>query len=510
MTALRSNLGCLILLLAGNICFAGSDDTSLKPVAKEMNEANPATRSMENFSSVSIQFPRYITNSPVKGTVVITGEAPTKMTFYDDVDGRRSVEKVKANTKWIPFSTNITLDLTRKDGQRLLFYGFSWEKPERIKWGATWIFVWHSPLILFVTNPPQPTVSQPTINVLGYSPRPLFSIKYSVRSGEEEIPERFGFFGSALGDTNGFMCYDIPLHEGVNMVTLRAQDLASNTFVTNLMYTLDLKNDHTPPVMTLNFPKNNAKIASGSELDITGFVDDFTAKISAVMTSNGRTDTFQAMVGPHNGFFYIPHIPFSGPEGSLLLTAIDAAGNQSTTNLNLFRTPLVLIQNVAEKEGLSDLYKVSGTLSNADGKTYTVWVNGVKAQLENNCRWHAEHVRSSTPYGVATFTASAIPNTSEVATNSRSGRNLGTPDSILVSAPYATNGVNLDCIKSYGGQFKVHLSGTRNQSFIIFASTNLTEWIPLTTNYNSGENFEFVDPKAGDYPCRYYRVLPIK
>jgi hypothetical protein len=52
--------------------------------------------------------------------------------------------------------------------------------------------------------------------------------------------------------------------------------------------------------------------------------------------------------------------------------------------------------------------------------------------------------------------------------------------------------------------FKLSVSGAAEQNYIIQASSNLLNWIPL---YTSTPPFTFTDPKASNYPSRFYRAV---
>jgi hypothetical protein len=54
------------------------------------------------------------------------------------------------------------------------------------------------------------------------------------------------------------------------------------------------------------------------------------------------------------------------------------------------------------------------------------------------------------------------------------------------------------------GLFKFSLVGTPGGSYIIQASTNLVNWIPIYTNISP---FIFTDPYATNYRSRFYRAL---
>ena len=57
------------------------------------------------------------------------------------------------------------------------------------------------------------------------------------------------------------------------------------------------------------------------------------------------------------------------------------------------------------------------------------------------------------------------------------------------------------------GGFQVQLSGAADQNYILQASTDLVQWVPIATNLPSASPFYFTDPDATNFPYRFYRVL---
>jgi hypothetical protein len=57
------------------------------------------------------------------------------------------------------------------------------------------------------------------------------------------------------------------------------------------------------------------------------------------------------------------------------------------------------------------------------------------------------------------------------------------------------------------GVFQLQLSATPNQTYVLQASTNLTQWFPISTSTPSASTFNLSDPNATNFPNRFYRVL---
>jgi hypothetical protein len=55
--------------------------------------------------------------------------------------------------------------------------------------------------------------------------------------------------------------------------------------------------------------------------------------------------------------------------------------------------------------------------------------------------------------------------------------------------------------------FEIQLSGSAGASYVLEATTNLMDWIPISTNPAGGSLFDLVDPGASNYSYRFYRAL---
>jgi subtilisin family serine protease len=54
----------------------------------------------------------------------------------------------------------------------------------------------------------------------------------------------------------------------------------------------------------------------------------------------------------------------------------------------------------------------------------------------------------------------------------------------------------------------LHVSAGPNQSCVIQASTNLSNWSPIVTNSTSGSgSFDYIDPQFTNAPRRFYRAV---
>lgn len=58
-----------------------------------------------------------------------------------------------------------------------------------------------------------------------------------------------------------------------------------------------------------------------------------------------------------------------------------------------------------------------------------------------------------------------------------------------------------------GGRFRLTITGTAPEGFVIQASTNLTDWVRLATNSLSGGSCDYTNTGLGGTPFRYYRTV---
>ena len=58
-------------------------------------------------------------------------------------------------------------------------------------------------------------------------------------------------------------------------------------------------------------------------------------------------------------------------------------------------------------------------------------------------------------------------------------------------------------------QFSLQLSGMPGRKYVLQASTNLFDWISLSTNLPPATLLNLVDPAITNFPTRFYRALEL-
>ncbi len=84
----------------------------------------------------------------------------------------------------------------------------------------------------------------------------------------------------------------------------------------------------------------------------------------------------------------------------------------------------------------------------------------------------------------------------------------GYVNSVTVSALFTIQPMKFTTL-GFGtnGSFQLGFLGAPGQTYVLQASSNLVNWVPLNTNVAVTNLFQLVDPGAGNYPRRFYRVL---
>ncbi len=340
-----------------------------------------------------------------------TGQAPAQL----DVSGYPyylavSVDDTNyaADANWQGYTgSNITVNLGFEEGWHDVWIGL------RGHADASTAAVWQwkrlkldlTPPLLVVTNPVVGVVSVPMIQLQGYSPESLDSISYDLTNATGLVTNQQVLVLNQIYDTNTrefttntFQAFDLPLTNGLNVITLHATDLAGNVTTTNFSFTLDYSSKTNPPIIQLYWPGNGEQI-SGSNFTWRGRVDDPTATVTAQMVgTNGITNIVSGLV-ERNGNFWVEKLPMSNGTNSLTLTVTDAAGNTSVTNITVSPNPLtVTMAPIPDDQLWQPAVTASGTISDS---TFSLWINGVKATVANGA-WTATNV-PMTPGGTAVF-----------------------------------------------------------------------------------------------------------
>ncbi|HEY1790963.1 MAG TPA: hypothetical protein VGJ73_22635 [Verrucomicrobiae bacterium] len=342
---------------------------------------------------------RYVNTSAVDGTIrLLAGEPFYVAVLVNDPN--------ESDAVWKPFtSTNLTIQLGATNGPYTLLIGLrGLPDSAHASWAEAWLTLNTVGPTISVTNPVGSTVTQPIIQLQGLVSESLSQLTFDVSNALGIIKNQQGescpvFYDPNFRDftTNIFQCYDIGVTNGLNTVTLHATDLAGNTTTASVNFTLDYASAR-PPVLSVLWPQNGTKV-SGSSFTLNAQVDDDTASVTAQITDpHGNTNAVQGLV-ERSGLVWAKNLPLAAGTNFLTVTAKNAAGLSTTTNLTVLQSQVLVTMNPMT-EFNKPRVSITGTVSDP---TCTVKVNGVQAYyLDTNGDWKADNVPVS-PTGTANF-----------------------------------------------------------------------------------------------------------
>jgi hypothetical protein len=294
-----------------------------------------------------IQFSISVTNQYINSVVpmqlsVTAGQPFYIATLVDDTNFEDAV--------WNAYTSSVVaVDIGLAQGWHNVYVGL-----RGFPANATQTWQWRhldfvSAPILAITNPVSSDVDEPIIQIYGYAQEQLANITYDISNASGTVTNEPGFISDEYFDTNQlgittnyFQCLDVPLTNGLNVVTLHATDLAGDTTVSNFNFTLDYSTKTNPPVVQFMWPQPGTEI-SGTNCMFTGSISDPTASLTAENLS-ASTNAFPAYID-RTGNFWLENVSLQPGSNTFLITATDAAGNIMTTNFSVVQTNFVLTVN---------------------------------------------------------------------------------------------------------------------------------------------------------------------
>jgi hypothetical protein len=353
-----------------------------------------------NTAGMTVSFPNSDVNTNLTSAIICGGPAAMMAVLVGDTN--------LADAIWIPFSAVPYVLLGTNDGTYQVEFGLVGSDGQT-NWVSDSVTLDTTPPLLVITNPVFSTTSKPILQLQGYSTEPLSSIYFDIANAAGSLTNEQGFVTSQFFDTNAFasttnyfQCFDIPLTNGVNIITVHATDIAGNITITNVAINLDFSEDTNPPNISLIWPQNGTHI-SGTSFTLRGVLDDETAQVFAnLIDSNGITNSIEGTV-ERNGTFWLEDLPLNLGTNHIAIIAIDAAGNISMTNFMLIQSQVILTINPIPTDQLNlPATIMTGIVSDA---SYNVSVNGVQATVDGSGNWSACGVPI---YGNGTATFDAI------------------------------------------------------------------------------------------------------
>ncbi|HEY4415594.1 MAG TPA: hypothetical protein VGO57_07880 [Verrucomicrobiae bacterium] len=468
---------------------------------------------MPNVINFSIQSTNnYVNQAEAPVQLILASGSPSYLAVSID-DTNYTVDAA-----WSTYtSSNIDVNLGTTQGWHEVWIGLRseadaasaavWQR-KRLKLDLT------SPLLV-ITNPNVSTVSVPEIQLQGFSPEELSHLSYDLTNAAGvETNQDVGITSQIYSTntyeftTNYFECVDVPLTNGLNVITLHAIDMAGNVTTTNFSFTFDSSSRTNPPAIKLYWPQNGTLVCN-SNYTWRGWVDDPTATVTAqFIDTNGITNVFSGIV-ERDGKFWVENLPLSDNTNFLTLTVTDSSGNVAVTNIAVFPSVVGLTINSPSSDNLWNKYiNVTGTVS--DTNNYTVWVNGIKATFNDNGTWLAMNVYLPIG-GTALIQARAISN-SDHGGNGTGGsgggpaayNNLGNP------TPSSDDDAELQVdkpaeIKEISDYYDLSFEGEVTRDVNVF-------WAPdapydIYTSWTASPDWENTDQSCPAFPECFYDGL---
>jgi subtilase family serine protease len=269
-----------------------------------------------------------------------------------------------------------------------------------------------------------------------------------------------------------------------NTVTYMAGDGNGNTGIATRTV---IVRDTTPPAISWSF--TNLTLAAGTNCsaempDVTGTNFILATDLSGPLTISQD---------PTNGTV----LPLG--TNSAVLTVSDASGNSASSTNQIVvedQTPPLIVaqpQNQTNSVGSSALFSVAATACTP--LTFQWFFNNTALADQTNSTLTLSNLTSAAAGNYfAVATASGGSTTSVVATLTVN---------ILVVKP-----VIISVTGNVDGAVTMNLTGTAGSTYILQATTNLSEgtWLPLATNaLDTNGVWQFTDVDATNFPQRFYR-----
>ena len=362
-----------------------------------------------NTISFEARFPAFrVRGATATGEIVVRKGVPAALAVLCDSTNFEAAT-------WQPFEPSLCLTLGTTNGPKTFWIGLRGRSDRA---GATWR-AWTlirdaAPPLLGFTNLPANPVSQPFVQLGGYSAEPLAALSYDLENTSATNRNQPGLVvrqeleenGTALG-TNWWQLVDVALAPGTNTLAVRGTDLAGNCSTQTVMPVLDLAGDAVPPTARVLWPGPATRVGC-STFTLRAWTDDATATALATVTVGGEMVAEAHGIVERDGWVWVERLPVTSGTNNVSLRLTDAAGNTTLTNWYVVGTPGSL---TIDSFQYLDLYQptipVSGKV--ADTKS-EVWVNGVQAQVWNDGTWQAPAVPLN-PGGTAVVQARAISGT---------------------------------------------------------------------------------------------------
>lgn len=389
----------VIAILLAAACFpfvSPAANTALEPIVFTIRLGN------QNFNKTNATGIFKIYSGSPKFEAVLVRYSPNGGFLNND-------KNLYHSAKWMPYDGVVHLNLGPDDGVYSVEVALKGDGPDaQATWMGTLVKLRQKKPVVVITCPTNEFVTEPYLQLKGFSPLPLADIRYTISNAVSVLTNQQGSITQSIIDTNTlqyttdfFQCYDIRLAEGNNAIVLSVKDPAGNMFTTNLSVKLDYARAGKP-VIKITWPKEGSEVC-GHSFTLRGQVEDSAAEATATITdTNGQSSQVSGIV-ERTGVLWVQNLPLHDGTNRVVLCVTNSAGLGNSVTLNVVRSLFVLTMDPVK----GDLWlpTITATGYESDG-TYPVWLNGVKAAVRINSDGSGSWVAQKVPVtegGVASF-----------------------------------------------------------------------------------------------------------
>ena len=193
---------------------------------------------------------------------------------------------------------------------------------------------------------------------------------------------------------------------------------------------------------------------------------------------------------------YLTFTPKLNADGTEIITV--TVNDGQAQNNTVIRTFTVTV--VAD----SDHYSLLNPLTNLVamvGQTNTFKATALKGGLKYQWKFNGTNLTSATN---STLTLSNITTNQAGIYSVTAFDNSGSTSRAATLTVYATAAANLAPATHASGQYALTVAGVPGYKYVVQASTDLVNWVPMQTNTAP---FTFVDTNAGNFCQRFYRSV---
>lgn len=278
------------------------------------------------------------------------------------------------NAEWVPFRSNIPLNLGHAEGTYKIYVGLMDLDSGFTRWTRKVAKIDRTPPQVILEEPISEIVSISILQIIGHCSEEIMGVSYDYQNAKEQRLNKMGFKtapkiasdGSKQIINNRFLCVDIPLAEGYNEITLRVTDWAGNTTTKSYTCQLDYDSDKTPPELSPVFPFDNQQIPSDI-ITMTGYTEPCT-KVIALGPDGIK---YKGRVG-RKGDYYIPNVRVSQESEIFKIIAWDPAGNMASVEVKIAKAPISVEINEI-KQNKNGLFNIRGSVNKTH---HTMRLNG--------------------------------------------------------------------------------------------------------------------------------------